>query len=298
MHVRSEHGGYYTCRAKRRGTGLCDARAVPATQLDERGKSHLNTFLESVEGWIADQLDRRDSGRTARQDGLDAARAALAKLDIDRDKLLDKVREYLTNDQEAKADVVLAAVEKLDAEREARQREVADAEAALAEFQATPDVDQALDYYRELSEAIAGRTSGSRTVAELRSTLSTILAGVWVRFDGDMLDARFSLRGLDDHPQASAGARDMADYAERIGEPDKRWMLDPVGWLSAKAGPDDDGDNWPEPNAANIPPEGDSGRDGGPGRAESNAGQPSSRSTSTRSTDRTPKPTLRKPSAR
>ena len=239
MNVRSESRGYYTCRAKRRGTGHCDSRPIPAQLLDGRVLEHLETFLASVEAWIAGQVANRNDERAARQRGLDEATAALARLDAERDKLLTKVRALLADDQDAKADMVLAAVEQVDTDRAARQQEVADAEAALAEWPATPDVDVALDYYREMSQAVHGRVSGSQTVSELRAALSTILAGVWVKYDGTTLDARFSLRGLDDHPHASQGARDMADYAERTGEPDKRWMLDPVDWLTARTRPSD-----------------------------------------------------------
>jgi DNA invertase Pin-like site-specific DNA recombinase len=276
VHVRStKGGGYYTCRAKRRGTGQCDARSIPARLLDQRVLPHLDMFIVSVEDWIADQLATRNDERAARRRGLDIAQAALARLDEEREKLLAKVREYVAADQDTRADAVLAAVEQVDAERGTREQEVADLEARLAEWQTTPSVDQALDYYRELSDAIKGRTSGSQTVGELRATLSTIVGGVWVKFDGKILDATFTLRDLDHHPWASDGVREFADFSRKLGEPDHRWMLDPTGWLNEKLDQyrgDGDGRTWPRPMDG-----------GGPGGTFPDGGQPPTKPRSSRS---------------
>ena len=127
MHLRSDRSGYYGCRNKRRGTGLCGARAIPAPLLDQRVLDHLDTFLASVEGWLADQLVKRDDERMARQTAVDAAKAAVARLDIERDKLLSEYRR-LVSAGDPLAKYALEPIADLDAEQAARERDIADAQ--------------------------------------------------------------------------------------------------------------------------------------------------------------------------
>lgn len=243
MHVRSEHGGYYTCRAKRRGTGLCDSRAVPAQIADERVLAHLETFIASVEGWIAERVAAGGEEREAHERALRRELAALGDLERLRDKLLAEY-ERQVDDGKSTAHLALEAVERKDRDLEAQRKRIDGAEALLSEWQEAPDVDAALDYYNALSKAVRERIGGSQSVKDVNAALTTIVAGIWLEYDGKQLEASFALRPLDGRDDASRLARVLS--AET---PSTRWTLhEPVEGRRMLSGfcssPDDDDAGW------------------------------------------------------
>lgn len=213
MHVRSDKRGYYTCRAQRRGTGLCDAKGIPAPIADERVLHHLDTFIASVEGWIAGRVRECSDEHAAREQALRQELHALGDLERLRAKLM---AEYERQVDEGKSTAYLAleAVERKDRDLEQQRREIDAAEAQLSEWRGAPDADQALDYYNDLVSAIRGRVSGASGVGAVNAALSTIVAGIWLGYDGKQLTASFALRPLDRRDDASLAVQLLSGHGE------------------------------------------------------------------------------------
>ena len=218
MHVRSDKAGYYTCRAKRRGTGLCDSRAIPAQLVDERVLIHLDTFLWSVKDWIAQLLAERNDDKAAHEQAVERERAALRDLERVRGKLLAEYERHVLAGRST-AYLALEAVERKDGELDAARRRIADAEAVLGEWAMAPDADAALDFYSRFSDAIRGRVSGATGIREVNEALSTMLAGIWLSYDGKRLEASFSFTS-----QTAMGQ--LAQYAQAAR---MRYPLPPAG---------------------------------------------------------------------
>jgi hypothetical protein len=111
------------------------------------------------------------------------------------DRLLDEGEEEL-------ADTALREVARIERERDQLAEALANAELHLAEWQ-DPDLDAALDYYKELHDAIAGRIANAKSVRDLNAALVTVLEGVWLHTVdeptlGRVLLAQFMLRGSED----------------------------------------------------------------------------------------------------
>jgi DNA invertase Pin-like site-specific DNA recombinase len=222
MYVRSDSAGYYTCKLRRTGTGLCDSQPVPARLADERVFHHLGTFVGSVEAWIADRVADHSGEHEIRQQAFRREVAKLAGIERLRSKLMTGYEQQITDDR-ATAYLALEAVQRKDRELTTQQKKIADTEAKLAEFQGPPDVDRVLDYYNGLLEAIRGRVAGAESIREVNAALSTIIAAIWLSWDRDQLDASFALRpSLNDSDHIGGLAQVFnADM------PGARWALHP-----------------------------------------------------------------------
>lgn len=187
---------HYACRTKRRGTGLCDARVIPAHLADERVLLHLDTFIFSVEDWIAQRVNESSEQHAAMQKALLRELDALADLERLRDRLLAEYERQVDAGRST-AHLALESVERKDRELEQQRRRIDEAQAQVSEWAGAPDADAALDFYNDLVEAIRGRVSGADGVAQVNAALSTIVAGIWLTYDGKQLDASFALRPLD-----------------------------------------------------------------------------------------------------
>jgi hypothetical protein len=203
IHVRSDRGGYYGCRNKRRGTGLCDARAIPAQLVDELVLTHLDTFIDRVADWIAERVAENEGELAAYEHALKREQAALTDLERLRAKLLLEYERHVDEGRPT-AYLALEAVERKDRDIDAQRRRIETAEALLSEWQAPPDVDAALDYYNAVVDTIRGRISGAQGIRDLNARLSTVIGGIWLAYDGRRVEATYKLRppGLTDDEAA------------------------------------------------------------------------------------------------
>ena len=169
------------------------------------------------------RVAERNTEHKTHEKALRREQAALSDLQVLRDKLLDKY-ERLVADGRGTAYLALEAVECKDAELDRQRQKVEATEALIAEWQPVPDVDQILDYYNDLVAAIRGRISGAGSVREVNAALSTIIAGIWLGYDGKQLEASFALRPLD-------GRKDVGGLAQVLSRsaPGQRWPLHPAG---------------------------------------------------------------------
>ena len=73
----------------------------------------------------------------------------------------------------------LEEVQRIDAEREAQSKVIAQAEAVVSEWTGPPDLDAALDFYRGLTDLVNGKVREARGAKELNDALHEVLAGIW-----------------------------------------------------------------------------------------------------------------------
>jgi hypothetical protein len=93
----------------------------------------------------------------------------------------------------------LEEVQRIDAEREAQSRVIAQAEAVVSEWTGPPDLDAALDFYRGLTDLVNGKVREARGAKELNDALHEVLAGIWASIhtgpiNAGRLQAAFELR--------------------------------------------------------------------------------------------------------
>jgi DNA invertase Pin-like site-specific DNA recombinase len=177
----------YVCREHVQSSGLCHAKPIPAELLERHVLDHLARFTDDVESWIAGLLAERDGALKARESGLDQERAALAALDRQRaDRMAELEAIGVTK-------VGLELIERMDAKRKSQAETIADAEAMVAEFATTPNVNAALDAYSELLDLINGRVGKAQGAQELNEALGGLLVGLWCQIDQDILRVEFEL---------------------------------------------------------------------------------------------------------
>jgi DNA invertase Pin-like site-specific DNA recombinase len=187
MRIRSDNDGRYVCAAKRSGTGLCDAKPIPAQIADERVSQHLATIMGGVREWIEGQVAGRSEEIEERLQALDQERAKLKDLDRQREQRMAELAQI------GITALGLEVIARIDQERAAVASAIADAEAELQEWEPTSDVDAMFDYYDSLVAAVHDRISGAGTVTDLNAKLSTVVGGIWLGYDGKALDASFAL---------------------------------------------------------------------------------------------------------
>jgi DNA invertase Pin-like site-specific DNA recombinase len=209
---------YYQCRDRRGGRGVCNARHVPAKLADERVLHHLDTFIFGVEDWIADRVAERTDQYAAMEQALQQEVAVLGDLERLRAKLMAEYERQVEAGRTT-AHLALEVVERKDREVEQQQRRIDAARSRVAEWTGAPDADAALDYYNDLVAAIRNRVSGAAAVDQVNAVLSTIVAGIWLGYDGKKLEASFALRPLD-------GREDVSGLAQVLSAEGKgRWPL-------------------------------------------------------------------------
>ena len=189
-------GRVYVCANRRQGTGLCNAPVIPAELIESHVLRHLDSFIGSVEGWIASRLADRDSERQTREAALDRSRAHLRTLDGQRERHMAEYRK-LVDQGATTASIALSEVERIDAERAEQERLIAEREAVVREWSGPPDVNAALDYYNRLVDQVHGRIEQAKGAEELNDALGTVVAGLWaeVEEDRDRLLVEFELVG-------------------------------------------------------------------------------------------------------
>jgi hypothetical protein len=200
----------YFCGTRRQGKGLCDAPAIPAGLLESHVLNHLDTFVGSVESWIAEQVDAHTVEHDQRVAAVDRELGVLRDLDRRREQHLAEYRRMVA-DGDRLARYGLEEVERLDHEREAQQQVIARAEAVVSEWTGPPDVNAALDFYSSLLDLVQGKVRQARGTVELNQALSTVLTGLWAEVESDRnrLLVEFELRGVT--PSLPGGQPSMFD---------------------------------------------------------------------------------------
>ena len=188
----------YHCAAQAQRRGTCSSLKIPADLAERRILEHLYLFVEDVEGWIAERLSERSGEHEARQQAVDASKAALAVLDAKRAKLFAEYQR-LVDEGDPLARYALEPVVKLDQEREGQQRAISEAEAVLSEFDSgSVAADAALDFYNAVVDLVEGRIAQASGVADINAALHDSLTGVWLGFDDKTLMAEVRLRPTGD----------------------------------------------------------------------------------------------------
>ena len=190
----------YRCKASLQYTGTCSSLPIPADLAEQRILDHLELFVGHVETWIGERLAERSDEQQVLQTAVDARRRELASLDAQRERRMAELTTIgITS-------VGLEVIERIDSERTVLAEAIADAEARLTEWTATPTADAALDFYNRIVDVVAGRVAQADGIAEINAVLHDTLLGVSLGFDGETLMADIQVRpsGLDDYDVAVA----------------------------------------------------------------------------------------------
>jgi DNA invertase Pin-like site-specific DNA recombinase len=177
-------GRMYICRNRRLSNGICSAPPVPAELLESHVLRHLDSFVGSVESWLAERVEERNVERRERERAAARMRAELVDLERVRDRAYGMYRELL-DEGASTARLALEQAEKIDAEVAEQQQAIRQAEVVVSEWTGPPDVDAALDYYTALLDHVAGRVRATENARELNAALSTIVAGLWCETETD-----------------------------------------------------------------------------------------------------------------
>jgi DNA invertase Pin-like site-specific DNA recombinase len=209
-------GRHYICAAVRQARGTCGAAAIPADVAEAQVLARLETFVGDVEQWIAARAAEASSDRELFERGIREQRVELGRLERRAERARAQHQRLLDEGNEQLADAALGEVARIGRERDQLAQTLADAEQHLADWQ-DPNVDAALDYYKELRDAIGGRIANAKSVRDLNAALATVLEGIWLHTVedpdlGPVLLAQFILRGTDE-----AGRPPDIALATRVG---------------------------------------------------------------------------------
>jgi hypothetical protein len=172
----------YVCSNKLQATGLCDRPGIPADVLETHVLNHLQTFIGSVQEWLAERVAERSDQARRREGDLEHHRENLRGLQAERDRVFADYRELLGEGSNL-ARLSLEAVHQVESEIADQVQQMADAEARIAEWAADPDIDAALDYYNQIVDAIHGRIQKAEGITEVNRALASVLAGLWCELD-------------------------------------------------------------------------------------------------------------------
>jgi len=189
-------GRQYVCRSVRESTG-CDANYIPAASVEQAVLDHLDSFIANVRGWLEQRTAQSAAERDRFAELVDGQRRELRKLERRVEGAHAQYERLLEAGDDELADAALGKAIGFEAERDHVTLVIFGAEAQLAEWPA-PDVDEALDIYTELQNAVSGRVDGSKTLQQLRATLRAVLAYAHLDYRAGELFGEFGLRPSDD----------------------------------------------------------------------------------------------------
>jgi DNA invertase Pin-like site-specific DNA recombinase len=179
----------YECRTRVRGTGTCDAQAIPADLVEARVLDHLSLFLEDdLDIWIGEQLAQRSDEQVALQSAVDAKRLALLSLEARREQRMAELENV------GITAVGLEVIDRIDRDHAALRADIDDGEAVLSEWTARVSADGVLDFYTRLRDLVSGRVARADGVAEINAILHDSLRGIWLAYDGETLSADIRVR--------------------------------------------------------------------------------------------------------
>lgn len=200
-----------------RGTGVCKAQPVLATLAEEHLLSHLTAFVGDRETWALEQVRQHEHDRDRRQRALEQLRREAAEHDRRRRLVLEDYSAAAA-ENDPKARYVLEVLQVLDGEATDLARRVADAEAQLSEWEEASE-DEALALLRGLLDVVHGRITHAQGTTALHDALASVLAGIWLSYDGERLLAEFRMADTATAP-TEAGRQRIAylfEHADRVG---------------------------------------------------------------------------------
>ncbi|MGH2963834.1 MAG: recombinase family protein [Solirubrobacterales bacterium] len=189
-------GRVYVCRHGRDGSGLCSAAPIPADLIESHVVRHMNSFVGSVEEWIAGRVEERDDERQVREAALERQRQQLRDLDRRAERFRAEWRR-LVDEGKTTASIALDEVERVEREQAEQVRMIEEAEAIVSEWAGPPDVDAALDFYNRLVDQVQGRIQKAEGATELNMALRQVVAGLWTEVGDERLLVEFELVGHD-----------------------------------------------------------------------------------------------------
>jgi hypothetical protein len=192
-------GRHYPCAAVREARGTCNAQPIPAGLVEGRVVEHLEHFFGDVADWIAQRADEGNAERARFADTIEAQRIQLRKLQVRADRARATYHELLDAGDDLAAEALREA-SRINRDAEGLQDALHAAQQRLEEWPAPPEVDVALDFYRELVDTIDGRIRAARSVRDVNASLRTVLEGAWLHIDAGGLHGRFTLRASGDVP--------------------------------------------------------------------------------------------------
>jgi hypothetical protein len=220
-------GRVYVCAHRRQGTGVCHASVIPAELAEMHVLSHLHCFIGSVEEWIATKLNERTDEQQMREAAIDRERAVLADIDQRRDRHFAEYRTMVEKGDRL-ARYALEEVERIDQQRAAQEKAIAEAEAIVSEWAGPSDIDAALDYYATVVDLVNGRIAKARGAVEINRALHDVIAGIWFEMDGDRLHAEFELRHTGLPADRRVGVH-LFQHAQPVGLEARRITLPQTG---------------------------------------------------------------------
>jgi hypothetical protein len=173
-------GRHYLCSAVRQALGTCDAPRVPAAHLEAEVLGHLVRFVGNLKEWLRGRAAELQGEREALGRAADTERDRLAAAERSIQRMRGHWRRHSDAGADDLADLVLREIGRAEAERDEQAQALEDARARAAEWTATPELDGALDYYRELRDLIDGRIGRARAAGEVNAELRALLHGIWV----------------------------------------------------------------------------------------------------------------------
>src|SRR4051794_11527949 len=155
-------------------------------------------FIGSVETWLLEQVGEREAEHAHRIAAVANEQKKLADLDCQREKHFAEYRKLVEAGDEL-ARYALEEVQCIDRERDAQQKLIAEAEAIVSEWSGPPDLDAALDFYRELVDLVNDKVRKARGAEALNAALREVLAAIYVGIhtgplNAGRLQAGFELR--------------------------------------------------------------------------------------------------------
>jgi Recombinase/Recombinase zinc beta ribbon domain len=183
---------HYLCGAVREARGTCDARPIPAAQAERAVLDHLHGFVGDARAWLAEQARRATDERQLFAETLESQRGELRRLALRTERAYDSYYRLLDQGDDG-APQALKAAERAERDADDLSEALAAAEGRLTEWPA-PDVDEALDRYARLRDAIVGVACHAATVEETNAALRSVIQSALLEITvGGVLRGRFDL---------------------------------------------------------------------------------------------------------
>jgi hypothetical protein len=257
------HRRIYDCRSGLRGSGTCGAPCVSAELVDAEIIAELDRLLIDFDGW----RQRIEVGQSEERDRLTAE---LGRAERDHaaqarrhEAVQRKWADYVAAGDEARADLVLAAVAReRDALAQAERRLTATRD-ALASIPEHADGDALLDFGNALQEAVRGRLEAAEgSMAAVNAALRELFVAFELR--------ETEWAGIVDGEPVFGGER-RAVYVQPVLHPSVALALadewpkliptdhpdaPPLRWLAVPPPPEPEQEDGPdpEPNSDHIQP--------------------------------------------
>jgi signal transduction histidine kinase len=181
-------GRHYICRSVRESTG-CDANYIPAEAVEQAVLNHLDSFVADVRAWLEQRTAQSADERDRFAEMVGGQRTELRKLDRRAARARALADQLLDQGDDQTAALALRKAAEVEAEQEQLAAAIADAEQRMADWP-KPDVDEALDVYQQLRDAVAGRMDGCQSLQDTRATLRSVLEAARLDYrDGEVFGA-------------------------------------------------------------------------------------------------------------